>query len=166
MPGIEVSGAVFIHELHQRKQDGSSCVPEFRMHRQRGYFSDSALVLADFLQVKNGLHGKTENTFANQRNGPDNLAVELGAQRGGGWQRVVNGNAHARWVRSHEATANIGIMKEPETRFQLFLGLCDLEDQSFVGVGIAINKRSVHRKPQGPVSYTHLRAHETDSYLV
>src|SRR5665647_3965694 len=78
---------------------------------------------------------------------------------GGVWFhfRGSEGMLLAQWmplpVVRHQDTSQIGVTAEPEAVHVVRL--------AFVPIGVG-----KHRGYAGPVSYTHLRAHETDSYLV
>ena len=76
---VEKGRAVFVHEFHQRKQDGAACFAEIRMYGQCRDFGNFPTALPDVLEVKNRLQRKSKNTFANQRECSHHFAVELGA---------------------------------------------------------------------------------------
>ena len=150
MPGVEIGGAVGEHELHQREQNRPAGFAKVRVHRQGRHLGDIATHLAHRVQVKNRLQRKAKHALPNQRNGAHHLAINLGAQSGGGGQRVVQGDAHAAGVGLHEARVHIGIVQQTKAGLQLFAGLGDLQHQVGRRRGIAINKRAIHRTPPWP----------------
>jgi anthranilate/para-aminobenzoate synthase component II len=52
----------------------------------------------------------------------------------------------ARWVWPHEAAAHISVMQQTKAGLQFLFGLCNFEDQLFVRLGVAVDKRPVHGK--------------------
>ena len=60
MARVEKGRAIFVHELHQREEDGAAGASEFRVNGQRRYFGNVAGFLADFGQVKNALQRKAD----------------------------------------------------------------------------------------------------------
>ncbi|MPN21672.1 hypothetical protein SDC9_169052 [bioreactor metagenome] len=130
---VEEGRAVFVHELHQREENRPAGAPEARMYRQRGNLGDLSFLLAHIGQVEDALQRKTDGAFTDQRQRADHLVVELGAERGGRRQGVIDRHPHAGWIGGHEAAADVGVVQELEAGLKFLLGFGDLEDQTFVG---------------------------------
>ena len=120
---IEKEVAIFVHELHQWKQDCTARFSKVRMHRQGRYLRNFSSALPDFLQVENCLQGKSKNTLANQRKRSDNLSVKFGAKRCCRRERVIDRCAHPGRGRFHESAAYIGVMQQCETGLEFLTGL-------------------------------------------
>ena len=144
--GIEEGHAIFVHELHERKQDGPARLAKLRMHGQGRDLGDVAFLGANAAQIEDGLQRKAKNAVADQRQGADHLAVVLGAQRGSGWQGMINRYPQTGRVRFHESGIYIGIVQQPKTGLQFLLRLGDLQLQAIARRRIAIDERAIDGK--------------------
>ena len=126
MPRIKQRRAVLIDHLHQRKQYRSAML-EFGVDRQCRNFGNVATAGANAAQVEYTLQRETDGALADQRQGADHLAVELGAQYGGRRQGMVDRDPHAGRVALHVAALDVDVVQQAEAGFQLFPGFGDLE---------------------------------------
>jgi hypothetical protein len=147
MPRIEVR----VQYSYMNFISGNRIVPpvlrKLRVYRQAPRSRQCSHPLPGPPEVEYRLHREAEDTFAHDRQGTDDLAIELGTQGRRCRQRVVDRHPHPRRMRLHVTAADVGVVQQTEAGFEFVARLSDLQHQFGVRLVFTFDHRPNQREP-------------------